>query len=59
MLVTKRGQLKGLSHKEELAQTKEEIQVSVTDKIQICFIESIQGFEDFNEASWPTVAGVT
>jgi hypothetical protein len=34
MLVTKRGQLKGLSHKEELAQTKEEIQVSVTDKFK-------------------------
>ena len=37
MLVKRRGELKGLSHKKELAETKEEIEVSksITAKFEI------------------------
>jgi hypothetical protein len=38
MLVKKRGELKGLSHKEELAQTKEQINVSFIYK-RVYFID--------------------
>jgi len=66
MLVTKRGQLKGLSHKQELAQTKEDIMVSHSFKNSISNfetpfdqfgLESIKRAKGLNSEALPSIAG--
>jgi len=56
MLVKRRGELKGLSHKAELAETKEQIMVSKHTNLILFLLASFKGPQKINKETLPSVA---